>query len=266
MSLFPEQPIKKQASAVTQASNLKDGTATQIVPILFYDVYQDIALELPQQPNISIVKAEVNKVIRRINDEIGLWQQLVQVSPSAISQSIDLMATTVINLEITDEVEDYGRFRFEYDYTSGESRLRLEDNIVEIQEVYLDNVEWEQVPYQKVKDSNNATENYWAQIGRFIYFPKDLSTTTEILRLRVKKSYSFLDNVVGKDSIIDLPESYRQLLISGVLYALTARPKFKDPDIFSVNKEIFDMELFSLKNQYSNLEATYMSRDMTYKY
>mgnify|MGYP003638438541 FL=1 len=269
MAQFPEQPLLNNTNTSTSPkfiSAKKQGNTAQIVPILFYDVYQDIALALPEQPNISIVKAEVNIVIRRINDEIGLWNQLVQVSPSTISTSIDLMVTTAIESETTDEIEDYGRFRFEYDYVSTESRLRLEDNVVEVQEVYLDDVEWEQVPYQKLKDTNNVTEKYWSQIGRFIYFPKDLSTTTEILKIKVKKSFSFLDNVVGKDAIIDLPESYRQLLISGVLYSLTARPKFKDPDIFAVNKEIFDMELFSLKNQYANLEPTYMSRDMTYKY
>ena len=269
MGLFPEQPTQEQTPSANQApyiSRIEEGSATQLFPLLFYDVYQDIALELPEQPNISIVKAEVNKVIRRVNDEIGLWRQLVTVSPSTISTSIDLMSTTVIQSETTDEIEDYGRFNHGWDYFSTDNRLRLDDTVIEVDEVYLDDEEWEQVTYAKVKDSNNSTENYWAQVGRFIYFPKDLSTSSEILRLRCKKSYSFLDNVVGKDAIIDLPESYRQLLISGVLYALTARPKYKDPDIFKVNKEIFDMELFSLQRQYANLEATYMSRDVTYKY
>ena len=269
MGLFPEQPTAPDTPTLTSPvhiSNIEEGSATQLVPILFYDVYQDIALELPEQPNISIVKAEVNKVIRRVNDEIGLWRQLVRVSPSTITTSIDSMNSTVIQSETTDEIEDYGRFRFGWDWYSTENRLRLDDNVVEVEEVYLDDEEWEQVTYAKVKDSNNSTEKYWSQVGRFIYFPKDLSTSSEILRLRCKKSYTFLDNVVGKDAIIDLPESYRQLLISGVLYALTSRPKYKDPDIFAVNKEIFDMELFSLKEQYANLEATYMSRDMTYKY
>ena len=269
MGLFPELPtVSKTVTAVSgvHKNNIEEGSAAQLVPILFYDVYQDIALELPEQPNISIVKAEVNKVIRRVNDEIGLWRQLVRVSPSTITTSIDSMNSTVIQSETTDEIEDYGRFRFGWDWYSTENRLRLDDNVVEVEEVYLDDEEWEQVTYAKVKDSNNSTEKYWSQVGRFIYFPKDLSTSSEILRLRCKKSYTFLDNVVGKDAIIDLPESYRQLLISGVLYALTSRPKYKDPDIFAVNKEIFDMELFSLKEQYANLEATYMSRDMTYKY
>ena len=269
MGLFPEQPTQEQTVVVGEPihiSRIEEGSATQLFPLLFYDVYQDIALELPEQPNISIVKAEVNKVIRRVNDEIGLWRQLIRVSPSTFSTSIDLMSTTNINAETTDEIEDYGRFNHGWDYFSTDNRLRLDDTVIEVDEVYLDDEEWEQVTYAKVKDSNNSSEKYWAQVGRFIYFPKDLSTSSEILRLRCKKSYSFLDNVVGKDAIIDLPESYRQLLISGVLYNLTARPKYKDPDVFKVNKEIFDMELFSLQRQYANLEATYMSRDVTYKY
>ena len=267
--LFPEQPTLQKTPAVNDPvhlANITEGKATQIVPLLFYDVYQDIALELPEQPNISIVKAEVNKVIRRVNDEIGLWRQLITVSPSTFTTAIELMSTTAIQLETDDEIEDYGRFNHGWDYFSTDNRLRLDDTVIEVEELYLDNEEWEQVTYAKVKDSNNSTEKYWAQIGRFIYFPKDLSTSSEIIRLRVKKSYSFIENVVGKDAIIDLPESYRQLLISGVLYSLTARPKYKDPDIFAVNKEVFDMELSSLKRQYANLEATYMSRDMTYKY
>ena len=269
MGLFPEQPTQTTTPAVSSPVHIKkveEGTATQIIPLLFYDVYQDIALELPEQPNISIVKAEVNKVIRRVNDEIGLWRQLITVSPSTFSTPIDSMSTTIIQSETDDEVEDYGRFNHGWSYFDTDNRLRLDDTVVEVDEVYLDNEEWEQVTYAKVKDSNNSTEKYWAQIGRFIFFPKDLSTSSEIIRLRVKKMYSFVENVVGKSAIIDLPESYRQLLISGVLYSLTARPKYKDPDIFGVNKEIFDMELSSLKRQYANLEATYMSRDMTYKY
>ena len=269
MGLFPEQPTLQTTPAVSSPVHIKkveEGAATQIIPLLFYDVYQDIALELPEQPNISIVKAEVNKVIRRINHEIGLWRELIQVTPSTITTTIDAMTTTVIQSETTDEIEDYGRFTFEWDWNVALKRLRLDDNVIEVKGVYLDDEEWTQVDYEKVSDSNNSTENYWSQIGRFIFFPKDLAASSEILKLKCKKSYSFIENVVGKDAIIDLPESYRQLLISGVLYALTSRPKYKDPDIFAVNKEIFDSEMVSLKFQYTNLEATYMSRDMTYKY
>ena len=98
MGVFTEQPTINDTPVVTSpvhVNNIQEGSATQLVPLLFYDVYQDIALELVEQPNISIVKAEVNKVIRRINHEIGLWRQLVQISPSQFKTSIDLMTTTI---------------------------------------------------------------------------------------------------------------------------------------------------------------------------
>ena len=54
-----------------------------------------------------------------------------------------------------------------------------------------------------------------------------------ILKIRANKTYSFIDNVIEQDAIIDLPESYRQLLISGALFSLTSRPKYKDKDLFA---------------------------------
>ena len=254
-----------EASVEWQAL-VADGVATQIHPLRFYDIYQDIALELPEQPNINIVKAEVNKVIRRVNDEIGLWRELIQVTPSTITTVIDEMTTTAIELETTDEIEDYGRIRFDWDYNTTLKRLRLSDDVFEVLEVYIDDVEWEKVTYASVTDSDNSSEKYWAQIGRFLYFPIDLADTSGILRIRVKRQYTFVDNVVNKDAIVDLPENYRQLLISGVLYALTSRPKYREENVFSINKEIFERELSSLRISYANLEATYTKRDVTYKY
>ena len=235
-------------------------------PMLFYDIYQDISIELPEQPNINIVRSEINKVIRRINHEIGLWRELIRVSPSTITTNINSMSTTNINADTSDSIEDMGRFRFGWDWNVTDKRLRLDDNVMEVTEVYLDDEAWQKVDYAKVMDSNNSTEKFWAQIGRFIYFPKDLAGSSEILKIRGKKTYTFLDSVINEDTTIDLPESYRQLLISGTLFALTSRPKYKDEDIFGLHKEIFDKELISLRAQYANLEATYTTRDMTYKY
>ena len=267
-TLFPDN---QSSNGLTDDSTewlalVADGTATQIHPLRFYDIYQDIALELAEQPNVNIVRAEINKVIRRINDEVGLWRELVQVTPSTITTVIDEMTTTAIELETTDYIENYGRIRFDWHYNPTLKRLRLSDDIYEVLEVYIDDVEWKKVKYEVVKDSDNASESYWSQIGRFIYFPIDLADTSGILQIRVKKQYSYLENVVSKDAIIDLPENFRQLLISGALYSLTSRPKYFDENIFNINKETYERELQSLKFNYVNLEATYTSRDLTYKY
>ena len=265
---YPVDPKESGLGDLLQGhfTRVNRGEAAQMFPMLFYDIYQDIAIELPEQPNINIVRSEINKVIRRINHEIGLYRELIQVSPSTITTSIDSMATTNINADTSDSIEDMGRFRFGWDWSSAHKRLMLDDNVIEVKEVYLDNVEWQKVDYEKVSDSNNSTEEYWAQIGRFIYFPKDLADSSEILKIRANKTYSFIDNVIEQDAIIDLPESYRQLLISGALFSLTSRPKYKDKDIFALHKETFEKELIALRSQYVNLEASYTTRDMTYKY
>ena len=267
-STYPKKPKVGNLGdpLVSHTTRVEKGEAAQVFPLLFYDIYQDISIELPEQPNINIVRSEINKVIRRINHEIGLWRELIRVSPSTITTTIDSMSTTNINADTSDSIEDMGRFRFGWDWIVADKRLRLDDNVIEVTEVYLDDEEWQKVDYEKVMDSNNSTEKYWSQIGRFIYFPKDLAGSSEIVRIRGKKTYTFVDNVINEDTTIDLPESYRQLLISGSLFALTSRPKYKDPDIFALHKEIFDKELISLRAQYANLEATYTTRDMTYKY
>tara|TARA_R100001244_G_scaffold175_1_gene257 strand:+ start:1883 stop:2713 length:831 start_codon:yes stop_codon:yes gene_type:complete len=267
-STYPKKPKVGNLGdlLVSHATRVEKGEAAQVFPLLFYDIYQDISIELPEQPNINIVRSEINKVIRRINHEIGLWRELIRVSPSTITTTIDSMSTTNINADTSDSIEDMGRFRYGWDWNVADKRLRLDDNVIEVTEVYLDNEEWQKVDYARVSDSNNSTEKYWSQIGRFIYFPKDLAGSSEIVRIRGKKTYTFLDNVINEDTTIDLPESYRQLLISGSLFALTSRPKYKDKDLFALHKEIFDKELISLRAQYANLEATYTTRDMTYKY
>ena len=265
---YPKDPVEKDLGSLLTSHQIRvaRGEAAQNFPLLFYDIYQDIAIELPEQPNINIVRSEINKVIRRINHEIGLWRELIRVSPSTITTSINEMSTTDIDSETSDTIEDMGRFRFGWDWSSTDKRLRLDDNVMEVTEVYLDDEEWQKVDYEKAMDSNNSTEKYWAQIGRFLYFPKDLSGSSEIVKIRGKKTYPYIDNVIGEDSVIDLPESYRQLLISGTIFALCSRPKYKDEDLFALHKEMFDKELLSLSVQYSNLEAAYTTRDVTYKY
>ena len=59
-------------------------------PMKFFDIYEDIAIELPSPVPINIVKLEINKIIRRVNDEIGLHRDLIQVSTGSLNTSIDL--------------------------------------------------------------------------------------------------------------------------------------------------------------------------------
>lgn len=235
-------------------------------PLLFMDIYRDIAMEMPKQPNLNEVRYEINKVIRRVNDEIGLWKEMVRVTPATIVSDIDLMTAINIENEDTYNIEDYARIRFDWDWDSNDKVLRLSDNVVEVKELYIDDEEWQQVSYETVQDTNNSSSHIWAQVGRFIYFPIDLYNSTNMCDILVNKSYSYVTPAIAEASLIDLPESFRQLLISGTIYALTSRPKYKDEDIFNLNKETYEREYKSLKFQYDDLEASYTEREFGYKY
>jgi len=224
-------------------------------PLNFMEIFADIAVELPEQPNIGIVRIEINKVIRRVNDEIGLWREMIRVAAGTITSGWQNLATNTWDNEDVQTWDMWGKFAHGWDYDQTNYILRLADTVVEVEEVYFDGEEWECVPYQEVKDTNNASEEIYAQIGRYLYFPFDLKTSSKVCDIRVKQNYSFLESVVIDSTVIDLPESYRQLLISGALYALSSRQKFKDEDLFKLHKETFDRELSALKRQYYNLEV-----------
>ena len=242
-------------------------------PLKFIDIYYDIAAELPQQPGIKLVEIELNKVIRMVNDTLGLWRELTEITTGTITQSIEISGAWAYNIEQTDDFPNQaGRFNMDWNWETDDKRLTLSDNVVEIVGVYVDDVEWEYKDYAFVKDSENASEKIYNQTGRYMYFPKDMDGETTVLKIDCKKNYSFVNIAIGGDKFanqttVDLPEAYRQLLISGVVMALTLRPKFKDPDLYVHNKEIFEKEYVELKDRYNYLETTTPQLyDKLYKY
>ena len=231
-------------------------------PLKFVDIYYDISAELPQQPGLKLVEIELNKVIRMVNDTLGLWRELTQINTGVMTTAIDLAGTWENNIESTEDFPNQaGRFNMDWQWDNDESRLTMSDNVVEVMGVYIDDVEWEYRSYEFTKDSDNSSEKVYNQTGRYLYFPLDLDGETSDFKLDCKKNYSFVNIALGGDKFanqttVDLPEAYRQLLISGVVMALTLRPKFKDPDLYAHNKEIFEKEYIELKDRYNYLETT----------
>ena len=242
-------------------------------PLKFIDIYYDISAELPQQPGLKLVEIELNKVIRMINDTLGLWRELTDINTGTLTTNIEDATTWDNNIDATELIwNQSGRFNMDWDWDSTAKRLTMADNVVELMGVYIDNVEWEYRSFQYTMDSSNSSEKIYNQTGRYVYFPVDLDAETTSFKLDCKKNYSFVNIAVGGDkyanmTTVDLPEAYRQLLISGVVMALTLRPKFKDPDLYAHNKEIFDKEYTELKDRYAYLETTTPQLyDKIYKY
>jgi hypothetical protein len=231
-------------------------------PLKFIDIYYDISAELPQQPGLKLVEIELNKVIRMINDTLGLWRELTDINTGTLTTNIEDATTWDNNIEATILlVNQAGRFNMDWDWDSTAKRLTMADNVVELMGVYIDDVEWEYRSFEDTMASANSSEKIYNQTGRYVYFPVDLDGETTSFKLDCKKNYSFVNIAVGGDkyanmTTVDLPEAYRQLLISGVVMALTLRPKFKDPDLYVHNKTIFEKEYIELKDRYNYLETT----------
>ena len=130
-------------------------------PLKFIDIYYDIAAELPQHPNLKLVEIELNKVIRMINDTLGLWRELTKVSTGTITTNIENATTWDNNIESTILLWDQsGRFNMDWDWDSTEKRLTMSDNVVELMGIYVDDEEWEYKSYEEVKDSSNSSDKY----------------------------------------------------------------------------------------------------------
>ena len=242
-------------------------------PLKFIDIYYDISAELPQQPGLKLVEIELNKVIRMINDTLGLWRELTDINTGTLTTNIEDATSWDNNIDAeTTRWEQTGRFNMDWNWDSTAKRLTMADNVVELMGVYIDDVEWEYKSFEETMNSSNSSEKIYNQTGRYVYFPVDLDAETTSFKLDCKKNYSFVNIAIGgdkfaNDTTVDLPEAYRQLLISGVVMALTLRPKFKDPGLYAHNKGIFDKEYIELKDRYTYLETTTPQLyDKIYKY
>ena len=60
-------------------------------PMKFIDIYYDISAELPQQPGLKLVEIELNKVIRMVNDTLGLWRELTQINTGVMTTDIEII-------------------------------------------------------------------------------------------------------------------------------------------------------------------------------
>ena len=128
-------------------------------PMKFIDIYNDISVELDVQPGMKLIESEVNKIIRRVNDTIGLFRDVMKVTVGTATTSVDDADTWSNTLDATTDILiDLGRFTSDWVWNSTENRLTLSDEVVDVIGVYIDDVEWEFSSYEEVKDSGNSTE------------------------------------------------------------------------------------------------------------
>ena len=113
-------------------------------PMKFIDIYNDISVELDVQPGMKLIESEINKVIRRVNDTIGLFRDVMQVTVGTTTTSVDDVNTWSSTVDATTtNVDETGRFNNNWVWSSTENRLTLSDEVVDVIGVYIDDVDLE---------------------------------------------------------------------------------------------------------------------------
>ncbi len=223
--------------------------------ISFEDLYNEITLGFSILPTRSEVRATLNAVIHQINSRMDMHQEVIQIASDMIYAWEDLTAANLIdNWEDLTAANDYnswenwGRFIQGYEFDITQYRLIIPKNIQKIDELYVDDEKWTNVSYEVLNDSDNSTENYYSQMGRYVYFSSDISTDTEIIKIKIRTLY---DDITGDYTV--LPYIYHQLLISGAIYLLTLRPIYSNEGLNKQHKEVYYIELNSVKDKEDGL-------------
>lgn len=151
-----------------------------------------------------------------------------------------------------------------YTWTAASYALTLNSYVKALKKVWIGDNEYTQRDYETL--INISSGYYYAKKGRnVIVFPSAvLSATSDDLLLEIFKN---IENFADTDpaTVMTIPDSFKEVVIDGVMKWLLALPKFKDKDLydeFTANyerglEEIETLENFKFSRSLTDMEYLY---------
>jgi len=206
----------------------------------FQKLFDEIAAQLPEQPQKNEVRLALNRALRRINSIMTPEEKIITITGSEGGTTIGDMTTVTIGNLTDATIGAYTRFGTDFSYDSTDYSLKLDDSITRVAKVFLDDEEWENWPYEVVKNTSNSDQHIYHFNGRNIYFPKDIGESSEVIKLIVEMYFP----EITEDMVL-VPLTYQNILIDGAMYYLMRIPKYRDETKYStyfneVKKSFFD--------------------------
>lgn len=184
-------------------------------------------------PSINEINEAINECIRNINGRTPAQKALITLTGINGDWNVDNINLNVDDIEYN--VEDMSRFNLGFKFESDGNYLEIPDNIISIKRIYIDDVQQIPKPYDKMMSTfpaevdyfyqlygtriiNNA--GYFTQIGRKIYFQKNLNDESSIMKMEVEMEYDEI-----KDSYLSVPNYFKQYLISNSIVILGSLDK-----------------------------------------
>lgn len=212
------------------------------------ELYNSVTLGINPKPVFREVIEYLNTIIRLINSRENGYRSILNVTLLAkeAAEGNTFSDFDVGMSTMSGAVADYGIFMDYFEYDSDDYKLSIKTNslITKITAIYVDDVLWRNVPYQDVKDGNNADRYIYCSRGRDIYFPIDIESGTTSIKMDIMKRYDLISSPDDKDGEYnDMPDTYYQELVSGAIYLITSKEA-----IAQVNREIFNNEKYRTKS------------------
>jgi len=205
----------------------------------FKTLFDEISVYFNPTPSRGEVELAVNGALRIINSFMTPEKKIITITgESAIT--IGEMTTAKIS-ELTDyKIKEYTRFGAEFVYNSDDYSLHLDESITNVMEVILDDELWTPYDYPTVKDSDNSDAKIYHFNGRHIYFPKDISASDEVIKLKVEMFFPEIE-----ENLILVPTIYKEALVSGAKYNLMEIPKYRDTSKYGIYLKNAEKRFFS---------------------
>ena len=200
----------------------------------FDKLFNEIVAPMPDKPLKGEVLLALNKALRRMNLKMTPEEKIITISGSQSDITIGDMTTGKISSLTEYKIKEYTRFSMDFSYNAIDYSLKINDSITRVSKIFLDNEVWDNYDYETVKNSSNSDQKIFHFDGRYIYFPKDISASTETIKLQVEMLFPEIE-----EGLVLVPKAYYSILVDGATYYLMMIPKYRDPNQYaSYFKEI----------------------------
>ena len=219
----------------------------------FKTLFDEISNYINPAPQTGEVKLAVNRALRKINSFMTPEKKIITIT-GASAVTIGEMTTAKISELTTYKITEYTRFGAEFVYNSDDYSLHLDESITNVMEVILDDELWTPYDYATVKDSDNSDAKIYHFNGRYVYFPKDISASDEVIKLKVEMFFPEIE-----ENLILVPMIYKEALVSGGQYYIMQIPKYRDDSkyasFFKDAKASFFDEMQRIEDKNFDLET-----------
>lgn len=219
--------------------------------MILQDMFHNVSSNFDTLPYYNEIIGCFNTIIRRVNAEMELPDQRIEITQGGADDWEDWTTTNWEALTTTNW-EDYLRFASGYSWNAADYCLSLPQNVTKVKTVYIEDMEFSRVGYDELKESEE-TDLVFAQVGRDLFFTYDLSTILDDLFIVCQKPYPLIDS--GDTEYTDMRENFQALLESGAVYMLSVKPRYKNADMAQIYKEMFEKQWLSLTDQILNEEV-----------